>query len=496
MAMAVYRCGGRLNLLLVTLDQFRGDCLSAAGHRVVRTPNLDRLCASAVRFDNHYSQAAPCSPGRACLYTGTYQMNNRVVANGTPLDDRLDNLARAARRAGLEPTLFGYTDQGVDPRVVRSPGDPRLSSYEGVLPGFRVGLDLTGEHTIWTEWLRDLGYDVPSEVLGELATLPDRPEEVGVSAFLTNSYLDWLERQDRPWFAHLSYLRPHPPYAAAGRFARAFDPDDVDMPIAASPRRHRLHEAALSLEETAAPAEEGALRKMRAQYYGMIGDVDAQIGRVLDALEGLGQWEDTFVLVTSDHGEQLGDHGLMNKLGFFEESYKVPGIVRAPGLPGAHGSVVEAFTENIDLFPTICEALGLEIPAQCDGLPLTAFLEGRRPPWWRTAAAWEFDWRYLGLPEGAFGWPFDRHLERDNLTVRRFQDAAYVQFGDGSWRCYDIAADPTWRTEVDDASRILDYAQSMLAWRAEHANREVTSFLLENGGIGRWPAGSLGTPSV
>ena len=89
------------------------------------------------------------------------------------------------------------------------------------------------------------------------------------------------------------------------------------------------------------------------------------------------------MLLTSDHGEQLGDHGLMNKLGYFEESYKVPGIVRAPGLAGAHGSVVEAFTENIDFFPTICEALGIEIPAQCDGLPLTGFLEGRLPPWWR-----------------------------------------------------------------------------------------------------------------
>jgi arylsulfatase A-like enzyme len=227
----------------------------------------------------------------------------------------------------------------------------------------------------------------------------------------------------------------------------------------------------------------------------MIGDVDAQLGRVLDALERLGQWEDTFVLLTSDHGEQLGDHGLMNKLGYFEESYRVPGIVRAPGLSGTHGSVVHAFTENIDFFPTICEALGLEVPAQCDGLALTAFLEGRLPPWWRSAAAWEFDWRYMGLPGGAFDWPWDRHLERDNLTVRRFEDGAYVQFGDGSWRCYDIGADPTWRTEVEDSSRILGYAQSMLAWRAQHADREVTNFLLENGGIGRWPTGSLVAPS-
>ncbi len=480
-----------MNLLLVTLDQFRGECLSIAGHPVARTPNLDRLASSGVLLARHYSQAAPCSPGRACLYTGTYQMNNRVVANGTPLDDGFDNLARAGRLAGLDPTLFGYTDQGVDPRTVRSADDPRLSSYEGVLPGFSVELDLTGDNVPWLAWLEGLGYDLPSRPLDALATEPDRPEDVGLSAFTTDRYLDWLERQDRPWFAHLSYLRPHPPYAAAGRWARAFDPDEVDMPIPAGPRRHPFHEAALRLPGAAAPTDERAVRNMRAQYYGMIGDVDAQLGRIWDALERLGQWEDTFILLTSDHGEQLGDHGLKEKLGYFEQSYRVPGIVRAPGPAGRRGTVVDSFTENIDFFPTICEALGIGVPAQCDGLPLTPFLEGRRPPWWRTAASWEFDWRYLGLPGGAFDWPWDRHLERDNLVVRRFDEAAYVQFGDGSWRCYDLAADPTWRTEVNDPARVLGYAQSMLAWRAEHADRDLTSFLLENGGIGRWPAGSL-----
>jgi arylsulfatase A-like enzyme len=480
-----------MNLLLVTLDQFRGECLSAAGHRLARTPNLDRLAAAGVRFDRHYSQAAPCSPGRACLYTGTYQMNNRVVANGTPLDDRFDNLARAGRRAGLDPTLFGYTDQGVDPRTVQSADDPRLSSYEGVLPGFRVELDLSGGHGPWIEWLRDLGYDVPSRVDDALASEPDRPEDVGVSAFITNRYIDWLQRQDGPWFAHLSYLRPHPPYAAAGRFAGVVDPDEVDLPLTPGPHRPRFHEEALQLPVATAPRDEGELRRMRAQYYGMIGDVDEQFGRVLDALGQAGQWDDTFVLLTSDHGDQLGDHGLAGKLGYFEESYHVPAIIRAPGLKKAHGSVVRAFTENIDFFPTICEALGIEIPAQCDGLPLTAFLEGRDPPWWRPAASWEFDWRHLSLPGGAFEWPWDRSLERDNLAVRRFDEAAYVQFGDGSWRCYDLEADPTWRTEVEDCSQILGYAQSMLAWRGEHADRSLTSFLLENGGVGRWPAGSV-----
>ena len=143
-----------MNILLITLDQFRGDCLSSAGHPLVQTPNLDALAAAGVGLRRHYSQATPCSPGRACLYTGTYQMNNRVVANGTPLDARFDNVAHAARRAGYTPTLFGYTDQSIDPRQATGPDDPRLSDYEEVLPGFEVELDLRGAMSPWTDWLR------------------------------------------------------------------------------------------------------------------------------------------------------------------------------------------------------------------------------------------------------------------------------------------------------------------------------------------------------
>ena len=115
-----------MNVLFITLDQFRGGCYGAAGHPFVRTPALDAVAAAGVRFSRHYSQAAPCGPGRACLYTGTYQMNNRVVANGTPLDPRLDNIAKAAVRAGYQPALFGYTDQSIDPREATGPDDPRM----------------------------------------------------------------------------------------------------------------------------------------------------------------------------------------------------------------------------------------------------------------------------------------------------------------------------------------------------------------------------------
>src|SRR6476661_5957040 len=214
---------GRPNVLLITLDQFRGDCLSGAGHPVVRTPQLDRLAAAGVALRRHYSQATPCAPGRAALYTGTYQMNNRVVANGTPLDTRLDNIALAARRAGYSPALFGYTDQGVDPRTVDDPADPRLSTYEGVLPGFDPVLDMSGWQLPWLQWLNSLGYDFADPITA-LASENERPAELSTSTFLTNGFLDWLDEQHEPWFAHVSYLRPHPPYSAAGEYATMYDP--------------------------------------------------------------------------------------------------------------------------------------------------------------------------------------------------------------------------------------------------------------------------------
>ena len=126
-----------LNILFITADQWRGECLGVAGHPLVKTPNIDALAADGTVFLNHYSNAAPCSPARACLYTGLYQMTNRVVRNGSPLAARFDNVALAARRVGYSPALFGYTDQSADPTGL-PPAAPRLKTYEGVLPGFDV----------------------------------------------------------------------------------------------------------------------------------------------------------------------------------------------------------------------------------------------------------------------------------------------------------------------------------------------------------------------
>jgi len=466
----------------------RGDCLSAAGHPIVKTPNLDRLARDGARFARHYSQAAPCSPGRASLYTGLYQMNHRVVANGTPLDRRFDNIALAARRAGYAPALFGYTDQAIDPRQAAGPDDPRLSTYEEVLPGF-ASVDMpSGDFSPWIDWLNGLGHDAPSSSHAALVSEPSRPAEHSLSAYLAGRLIEWIGKQDRPWFAHLSQLRPHPPYAAAGRFAQMYPADDMPASIAPTDDPSHLHRGLMSAPGLAAPTDARAMRELKAQYFGMVSEADHQLGRVWAALKDAGQWDETFILVTADHGEQLGDHGLIQKAGFFEASYHIPCVTRDPRAGAARGAVIEAFTENVDVFPTLAEAMGLEVPAQCDGAALTPFLLGEAPRAWRAAAHWEFDWRAHAISGGAAvpeAW--DRRLERRNLAVLRGKDAAYVQFGDGASLTFDLAADPTWRTQVTDPVAILPLAQAMLAWRAQHADRTLTGMLTKAGGIGRWP---------
>ena len=476
-----------MNILLITLDQFRGDCLSIAGHSIVKTPNLDRLAREGVRFARHYSQASPCGPGRASLYSGMYQMNHRVVANGTPLDARFDNIAHAARRAGYVPTLFGYTDQAVDPRETEGPGDPRFATYEEVLPGFEVGCTLRPtDPSAWYAWLRDLGYAVTDDWDAMVSAEPDRPAEHSLSAFLTDRFVDWMQDQPGPWFAHLSQFRPHPPYAAAGHFASMYDPDLMPEPVEPDPR-HRLHERLLAVPGFAAPQDRAQVRALTAQYFGMISEVDHQLGRVWAALEAAGAWEDTLIVVTSDHGEQLGDHGLIGKLAWFEASYHVPCIARDPRTPDAHGAVVERFTENVDVMPTLCEAMAIPVPAQCDGAPLTPFLRGEAPPWWRDAAHWEFDWRTASLRDGPHPWPWDRRLETRSLTVSRDEATAYVHFADGTWLCFDLTADPTGRTPVTDPAVVLEQAQRLLTWRAQNADRTLTGMLIDEGAVGRWP---------
>ncbi|MGZ4708963.1 MAG: alkaline phosphatase family protein [Acidimicrobiales bacterium] len=520
------------NVLFITVDQWRGDCLSAAGHPVVRTPNLDRLAASGAMFTNHWAQAAPCGPSRACLYTGTYQSQNRSVLNGTPLDARLTNVALEARAAGLDPVLFGYTDSSVDPRTVE-PGDPRLLTYEGVLPGMRAVLDFPFEPlTPWIDHLYALGYPRQKrahDIFRADRSFPGAADhaptwappiyaaEHSETAFLTDELLAWLdgagtttsrgsERRDPsgPWFAHLSYLRPHPPYRVAAPYHDLYDPAEVPFPVRAPTRelegsQHRLAELAVGV--VGAPDDEADMRQIRATYYGLMSEVDHHLGRVLDWLDTSGQAGDTLVVLTSDHGDQLGDHWLMEKLGYWDESYHVPMIVRDPrtapapagpvgsaGPAGSAGSVgrrIDAFTEHVDVMPTILDWLGLDIPAQCDGRSLMPFVAGDgRPPGWRSEVHWQWDFRSptTHVAEDLLGLTMDECT----LDVIRDHRWKYVHMAGMAPLLFDLEADPNQfvdrSTDPACAPVVAAYAQKLLSWHQRHADRTLAGTLLTHDG--------------
>jgi arylsulfatase A-like enzyme len=329
-----------------------------------------------------------------------------------------------------------------------------------------------------------------SDAVHALSTEHERAEDESVSAFLTDSVITWLDGRQQGWFVHASYLRPHPPYSAAGAWSRAYDPADVGEPIRPVDDPEPFQALMMTLDQCRAPATDAGMRRMRAQYFGMVSHVDAELGRLFEHLRRTGQWDDTVVVVTADHAELLGDHGLREKVGYWETSQHIPCIVRDPRHPGTAGTVVELFTENVDIMPTLCDVMGIPVPHQCDGFPLTPFLRGEEPPTWRDAAHWEYDWRFALVQLGAdVPWPWKRSLEKLTLCVHRSEHTAWVQFGDGRNLCFDLAADPTWRTPCNDGARRLQAASAMLTWRMQMAERTHTGFLVEDGGKGRWPAG-------
>jgi len=498
------------NVLFITADQWRGDCLGSLGHPCLRTPNLDALAAEGVTFHRHYANASPCGPARTCLLTGMYLFNHRQVTNETPFAaGRFTNLALEARKGGHAPALFGYTDTAVDPRT-RPPADPALRTYEGVMPGFDPICLLLEDMEPWAMHLRRRGYDVPNPATrirctpdGDLSRPALYAAEDSETAFLTDQVLDWLmSRQGRPWFAHVTYIRPHPPWVAPAPYHALYDP--AEMPpsaraesVAAEADQHpwlawKLDHfpTALWLEGTAfdpLTADEAALARLKATYYGLMTEVDHHIGRLLGWLTETGQDAETLVVFTSDHGELMGDHFMLGKYGFHDGAFHIPLIIRDPDERAAvgRGAVVNAFTEHVDVMPTILEWLDQVPPRQCDGRSLLPYLRGEPPSGWRTAAHWEFDFRDVLLKT------VERDLgltsEQCGLTVIRNERRKYVHFTALPPILFDLEQDPNELVNLardrSRAAEVRDLAQALLSWRMAHAERTLTHLVLTPDGV-------------
>ena len=393
------------NVLLITIDQLRADCLvgSLAAH--APTPCLDRFSKNAATFHRHYTVTAPCGPARASLLTGLYAAKHGSVRNGTPLKPGLTNLPLEMRKLGYEPLLFGYTDTQPDRSSLHA-NDPDRLSYEGVLPGFREIVEMRMEHGFeWPGFLRARGYDVPvpldRDVLyrpvdGRLGSAALYASEHSDTAYLTDRTIEGLDirRGDSPWFAHVTYIRPHPPLVAPAPYHALIDPTSLPPPTTtplehpfvnawfSSPSNHGLF---WGFDGNCADMSDETTALLRAIYLGLLAEVDHHFGRLLDWLEASDQAQSTLVVVTADHGEMLGDFRMWGKESIFEQAFHIPLMIRDPRHDGAQST--NALTESVDVAPTILDWLGAQVPTHWDGRSLLPFIAGQTPASWRSHAA-------------------------------------------------------------------------------------------------------------
>ncbi len=505
----------RKNVLLIVVDQWRGDTLPMLGHHV-KTPNIARLAQRGVTFANHYTQAVPCAPGRASLLTGMYMMNHRAVQNTIPLDARHTNVAWEARKAGYESALVGYTTTTPDPRYTDA-NDPRFRVLGAEMDGWKLVGSWGLNRDAYFAWVARNWPDMPADAddiwlpkdpatagpgaTGQASVIP---KDLSDTAFFTERALEYLHgAKNKPWFLHLGYYRPHPPFIAPEPFNSMYDPEDSPEPVRAASAEDEAAQhplLAFYLNEVgrskffrhgkglASEMSVQEVKQVRATYYGLISEVDEQLGRVFDFLEQTGQWDDTLVIFTSDHAEQLGDHHLLGKLGYFDESYHIPMIVSDPReqADDTRGTIVRDFTETIDTMPTILEWMGVPVPRTCDGQSLLPFLEhGRAPKGWRTEVHYEFDFRniFYSKPESFVG----TSMDDSSLAVIRDNDYKYVHFTNAQPLLFDLKSDPQQLNNVatDPAyqSIMLTYAQKMLSWRMRYMDRTLTGYAASPEGL-------------
>ena len=504
------------NVLLIVVDQWRGDTLPMVGHPVVKTPHIAALAAEGVTFARHYTQAVPCGPGRASLLTGLYMMNHRAVQNTIPLDARHSNLAFEVRKAGYEPALVGYTTTTPDPRVA-SAQDPRFKVLGADMEGWRPVGSWGLKMEAYFSWVASRGYPMPSnpwdiwlpqgagaDDIGASSQPSRIPAELSDTVWFTDRALDYLRgAEHKPWFLHLGYYRPHPPFAAPAPYHGMYNPADCPPPVRAASaeaegaqhpllkfyvdniQRKNFFQNGRGLGSAMSEAE---VRQMRATYYGLMTEIDDQLGRVFAYLKTTGQWDDTLIILTSDHGEQLGDHHLLGKIGYFDESFHIPMVVRdpSPSADATRGRLVQQFTETVDTLPTVLDWLGQRPPRACDGRTLLPFVhDAGAPADWRTEVHYEYDYRnvFYSQPETALGLPMDQC----SLAVVQDESYKYVHFPALPPLFFDLREDPQQLRNVAEqpsyAPRVLRYAQKMLDWRLAHAERTLTGYAATPDGL-------------
>ncbi len=397
----------RPNVLFIMADDLRPElgCYGSAA----KTPNLDALAARGVRFDSAYCQQALCNPSRSSLLTGQRPDTLRLWSNGTHFRDKNPDVKTLPQ---------WFKDKGYDTRCVgkifhnwhtKEKGDRKSWSADEFLHYANHGDDVPevkGE--VPKNHARDLGRDYGKVPLCERRDVPDEAYYDGRVAAEAVRVMGAVK--DKPFFLAVGFWKPHAPFNAPKKYWDMYDP--AKLPKLAAPERPKgapavaFHDGreilGLPPKQIAPTAEQVA--EMRHGYFANISYMDAQVGKVLKALDDNELTESTVVVFRSDHGYHIGEFGLWGKTSCFEFDARVPLIVARPDSKGTRGTVARGIVELIDVFPTLCSVCGIDLPPDIDGgnfrtvladprrnIRHTAFTQHPRPAY--------FDRTEKGVPE-------------------------------------------------------------------------------------------------
>ncbi len=383
------------NVLLLLSDQHRPGALGVNGDAVARTPNLDAFAKTGTRFDHAYSASPVCVPSRASLLTGLWAHNHGAFNNASPWPYVHQTMAHHFARAGYITALIGkmhFNDaqtHGFDYRLdfndwmqYLGPKTKLFADEIGNRPNSGSGLPQIGE--LWKEsgdpWAGNVddGDRLGYAAVGGPSKLEERDH---FESFVTRESIRFLKQYAtrRPFFLISSYLKPHDPFTPAQRFYNMFRAADMSIPKT----WHKVNLATVPAEiresiqndwitpELANDPE--TIKRHIAVYYACLAQMDDNVGQMLRALREMGLEDDTIVVYTSDHGEMLGDHGLWQKMVFYEPSVGVPLMVRVPGMtkPGERSQTLVSL---VSLLPTLLELCGIPAPSGIDGESLVGDL--------------------------------------------------------------------------------------------------------------------------
>ena len=425
----------RPNILFIMTDEQRGDCLGCYGNPVLRTPHIDSIAARGVRFDRGYVQNPMCMPARMAIMTGRYCSEHgcNINCTGIPAHEQEHTFMRYLRDAGYYTAAIGKMHMM-----------PKWGPF-----GFRY-LDLVeGQADVnnqYTDYLKAKGllgkqHKAKGEKLPFGIYTNALPAEENIDAFIGRRAVRWLEQWDgeEPFFLWVSFCNPHFPFDPPEPYDTMYDPAGVPLPIWREGELDKKPpQRQLQKERGYDKATEPILRKMVANYYGLISLLDDQVGRILHVLEERGLMENTLIAFTSDHGDLLGDHLLLHKSGvtFYEGSVRVPFIVSyPPAFP--QGGTCGELVETIDLPATFLDIAGVMPPETMQGRSLVGLAEGKVPNW-REDAFCEIDLRINPLMHG----PRDPN-SRDYVAMITTKEWKYVHLPNlGIGELYDLVNDP------------------------------------------------------